>query len=232
MWVLAIDTSSAAVQSAVVSVDGSTDGVVDGSTDGVVDGSVDVRSEAVTVNARAHGEVLALGISRCLDEAGLDPAELGAVVAGLGPGPFTGLRVGLVTAAVLSDTLGIPSYGVCSLDAMAGPQPSLLVATDARRREVYWARYEHGVRVAGPEVARAADLNLTGVTAVVGAGARLYADVLGRPLLSGDYPQLDRLVELAAERIRARAPTEVLTPLYLRRPDAVEPGRPKAVLPP
>jgi tRNA threonylcarbamoyl adenosine modification protein YeaZ len=219
MWVLAIDTSSAAVQSAVVEVDGP------------ADGSVAVRSETLTVNARAHGEVLAVGISRCLDEAGLAPSDLNAIVAGLGPGPFTGLRVGLVTAAVLADTLGIPSYGVCSLDALAGDEPSLLVAGDARRREIYWARYENGVRVAGPDVARAADVDVTGVTAMVGAGARLYADVLARPLLSGDYPQLPRLVERAADRIRGRAPSEVLTPLYLRRPDAVEPGPPKSVLP-
>jgi tRNA threonylcarbamoyl adenosine modification protein YeaZ len=215
VWVLAIDTSSAAVQSALFEVTPDT---------------IEVRAASLTINARAHGEALAAGIARCLDEAQVRPADLGAVVAGLGPGPFTGLRVGLVTAAVLSDTLGVPSYGVCSLDGLADPEVvDLLVAADARRHEVYWARYTHGLRTAGPEVGRAADLDLGGATAMVGAGAGLYADVLGLPRLEGDYPDLTRLVEVAADRIRNNAPTEVLTPLYLRRPDAVEPARPKAV---
>jgi tRNA threonylcarbamoyl adenosine modification protein YeaZ len=215
VWVLAIDTSSAAVQSALFEVTSDT---------------CAVRAASVTLNARAHGEALAAGIARCLDEAQLRPADLGAIVAGLGPGPFTGLRVGLVTAAVLSDTLVIPSYGVCSLDGLADARVAdLLVAADARRHEVYWARYAYGVRTAGPEVGRAADLDLGGATAMVGAGAVLYADVLGLPRLEGDYSDLPRLVEVAALRIRNAAPTEVLTPLYLRRPDAVEPARPKAV---
>jgi tRNA threonylcarbamoyl adenosine modification protein YeaZ len=220
MWVLAIDTSSAAVQSALFELDGAD-----------VDAQLVRRAEALTVNARAHGEVLAVGIQQGLAAAGIGPSEIDAVVAGLGPGPFTGLRVGLVTAAVLADTIGIPAYGVCSLDALAGDEPNLLVAADARRREVYWARYQGGQRVAGPDVARPAELDVDGAQLMTGAGARLYADVLGLPLLERDYPALTQLVARAAERIRAGAPSEVLTPLYLRRPDAVEPGRPKTVLP-
>jgi tRNA threonylcarbamoyl adenosine modification protein YeaZ len=215
MWVLALDTSSAAVQSAVFWLD---------------DEALTVRAQARTINPRAHGEVLAVGIDAGLTEVGIAPSELGAVVAGLGPGPFTGLRVGLVTAAMLSDVLGIPSYGVCSLDGIGPERGAVLVATDARRREVYWARYLDGTRVAGPDVARAADVDIDGATAMVGAGARLYSDVLGLPLLDDDYPSLSRLVERARPRLLTGAPTETLTPLYLRRPDAVEPGPAKAVL--
>jgi len=215
--VLAIDTSSAAVTAAVVAVDD----------------VVRTVAQRVTVNARAHGELLAPSIVECLAELGAKPGELDAIVAGLGPGPFTGLRVGLVTAASMSDALGIPAFGVCSLDGIAGAVAagSLLVATDARRREVYWARYVDGVRVAGPDVARPGELSTVDSVVMAGAGARLYADVLGLPLLDADYPDPAALVRVAADRVRARAPQEALTPLYLRRPDAVEPGHAKAVTP-
>jgi tRNA threonylcarbamoyl adenosine modification protein YeaZ len=204
--VLAVDTSSAAVTAAAVSVDS----------------DVQVRAQRVTVDPRAHGELIAPSIATCLDEADAAVADLDAVVAGVGPGPFTGLRVGLVTAAALSDALNVPAYGVCSLDAIAGAvvASSLLVAADARRREVYWARYRDGARVAGPGVARPADVPVAD-DAMAGAGARLYAGVLGLPLLDVDYPDPGALVRLAADRIRERAPGEALTPLYLRRPDAV-----------
>jgi tRNA threonylcarbamoyl adenosine modification protein YeaZ len=212
--VLAIDTSSAAVTAAVVDV----------SSDDVV-----VRAERVTLNSRGHGEYLAPAIAECLTEAGAAPGGLAAIVAGTGPGPFTGLRVGLVTAAVMADVLGIPAYGVCSLDAIAGAKAGrLLVATDARRKEIYWARYLGGKRIEGPAVSRPADV-ATDSGAMAGAGARLYADVLGLPLIDRDFPSACALVQHAADRIRTGAPSEPLTPLYLRRPDAVEPGRPKAV---
>jgi tRNA threonylcarbamoyl adenosine modification protein YeaZ len=163
---------------------------------------------------------------------------LSAVIAGVGPGPFTGLRVGLVTAAAISDVRGIPAYDVCSLDAIAAGivEPRrLLVATDARRREVYWACYVAGRRVGEPAVAKPADLRGEvdeQVDAMVGAGARLYADLLGLPLLDDarrDYPDVRGLGLLAADRVRSGAPTEPLTPLYLRRPDAVEPVASKTV---
>jgi len=196
-----------------------------------VDDAVRALAQRVTVDARAHGERLAPSIAECLAEAGAAPGDLDAIVAGVGPGPFTGLRVGLVTAAAMADALTVPAYGVCSLDAIAAAAGSnaLLVATDARRREVFWARYADGVRVEGPDVARPADVSTVDSAAMTGAGARLYADVLGRPLLDVDYPDPTALVWLAAARVRDRAPTETLTPLYLRRPDAVEPHAPKAV---
>jgi tRNA threonylcarbamoyl adenosine modification protein YeaZ len=213
--VLAIDTSSAATTVAVAQVGE----------------SVEVIAVRVRVDARAHGEQLAPGIAGCLDEARVTRADIAAIVAGLGPGPFTGLRVGLVTAAVLSESLGIPAYGVCSLDGMGAALDTsrLLVAGDARRREVYWAGYEGGRRVIGPEVAKPADVSTDGYDAMTGAGARLYAQQLGLPLLDADYPDPSALVATAARRIRAGAPSEPLTPLYLRRPDAVEPGARKPV---
>lgn len=215
MLVLAIDTSSAAVTAAVVALDD----------------AVRPLAQRVTVDARAHGERLAPSIAQCLAEAGATPRELDAIVAGVGPGPFTGLRVGLVTAAAMADALRIPAYGVCSLDGIAAavPPQALLVAADARRREVFWARYVDGVRVEGPDVSRPVDVSTVDSAATAGAGARLYADVWGLPLLDVDYPDPTALVRLAASRIRDHAPADPLTPLYLRRPDAVEPGARKAV---
>ena len=186
----------------------------------------------MTIDARAHAEVLTPSIEACLREAGRTVRDLAAVVAGVGPGPFTGLRVGLVTAAVLGDTLGIPTYGAGSLDAIAvrlTPDP-LLVAGDARRQEIYWARYADNSRQAGPDVGRPESIDTSGLAVMAGAGARRYADVLGLRLLDRDYPTVIGLVTLAAERIRQGADSEVLRPLYLRLPDAVEPGARKAVL--
>lgn len=300
MLVLALDTATPASTAALVEV--------------TADGLRGI-AERRTVDPRAHGEKLAPEIEAALADAGVRPRDLGAIVAGLGPGPFTGLRVGLVTAASMGQALGIATYGVCSLDGLgraAGPG-RVLIATDARRREVYFATYSDGVRVLGPDVARpgdvaaaivragtparsrarnsaatdaaalaesetleaaislagvdaarvasalaraeAADLigqatarddgvDLTGrqpeapdtgvqglVARVAGEGALKYGDVFGVPVEEHLlYPPGAALVALAAGRIRAGAPSETLTPLYLRRPDAVEPAGRKPVL--
>lgn len=217
MLALVIDTSSAAVTAGVAEV-----------ASGV---APRVLAQQVIIDARAHGERLAPSIQASLAEAGVRFPDLAAVVAGTGPGPFTGLRVGLVTAAAIGDATGLPTYGVCSLDAIAAVHADcadLLVAGDARRKEVYWARYRHGIRTAGPEVTKPAELS-TEAAAMAGAGARLYADVLGLPLLEEDYPPVAGLATVAAERVLNRAPGEPLTPLYLRRPDAVAPGERRQV---
>jgi tRNA threonylcarbamoyl adenosine modification protein YeaZ len=132
----------------------------------------------------------------------------------------------------MGQTLEIPTYGVCSLDALgraAGPG-RVLVATDARRREVYWATYIDGKRTSDPDVAKPADVKVD-VDRAVGEGAVRYSDLFGVPideiLL---FPPGAALVALAADRIRRKAPGEPLTPLYLRRPDAVEPSTRKPVL--
>ena len=268
MLVLALDTATPASTAALVEV--------------TADGLAGI-AERRTVDPRAHGEKLAPEIAGVLAEAGVRAADLGAIVAGLGPGPFTGLRVGLATAASMGQALGIPTYGVCSLDGLgraAGPG-RVLIATDARRREVYFAAYRDGVRTFGPEVARpgdvltaiaqarsadgeraatpasaadggragtpasavdgervgtpAADQERTATPHLVdraaGEGALKYGDLFGVPVEEHLlYPPAAALVALAAERIRSAAPSEALTPLYLRRPDAVEPAGRKPVL--
>jgi tRNA threonylcarbamoyl adenosine modification protein YeaZ len=213
--VLVVDTSTSAVTAAVASV-----------ADGV-----SVLAARVTVDGRAHGELLAPQVSAVLAEAGVAPSDLVAVVAGVGPGPFTGLRVGLVTAVAFSQALGIPAYGVCSLDGLGyGSTGRVLVATDARRKEVYWALYADGVRLDGPAVAKPADVSVDAARAF-GDGALRYADVLGLPVADEPrYPSPAALAALAADRVRAGAPGEGLTPLYLRRPDAVIPGERKPAL--
>ncbi|GGM22537.1 MULTISPECIES: tRNA (adenosine(37)-N6)-threonylcarbamoyltransferase complex dimerization subunit type 1 TsaB [Micromonospora] len=225
MLVLVVDSSTPAVTAALVEV----------SADGVAS-----RASRCAVDARAHGELLAPQVDAVLAEAGARPADLGAIVAGLGPGPFTGLRVGLVTAATMGQVLGVPTYGVCSLDGIGHPAATgepVLAASDARRREIYWAVYDGtGERIAGPAVdtptvaaAHARDL---GVSLAAGDGAHRYADALGLPVRAEPrYPDATTLALLAAERIRAGTEGERLTPLYLRRPDAVAAASRKPVLP-
>lgn len=213
MLVVVVDSATPAVTAAVAAL----------RPDGV-----EIVAQQVSVDARAHGELLAPGIQTVLAGAGVKPGELAAVVAGLGPGPFTGLRVGLVTAAAFGHSLGIPTYGVCSLDALGWGQPgTVLAATDARRKELYWALYADGERIAGPAVDRpdevAARAAAAGAQRAVGEGAEKYP--LGLDVGGPRYPDPAALAALAADRVRGRAPSEPLTPLYLRRPDATLPGQ-------
>ena len=125
-----------------------------------------VVSEAFAADSRRHGELLAPMIAKVMADAGASRADLTAVAVGVGPGPYTGLRVGVVTARVLGAVLGIPVHGVCSLDVIAAatslaraPGREFLVATDARRKEVYWARYDAaGRRLEGPGVGSAGSI--------------------------------------------------------------------------
>jgi len=222
---LAIDTSTTAITTALH----------DGSS---------VVAEVTTLDARAHAEHLAPGVRDALTRAGASPTEVTDVVVGIGPGPFTGLRVGIVTGRTFAFALGLPVRGLTSLDALAheawlgGRRGDLLVATDARRKEVYAAAYllddAAATRVAGPIVSRAAELDADlRALPSAGRGALLYPDSLpdaAGPLdVSGGA-----LADLAARRLAA-APAEAdgirqhvdpghgfdgLEPLYLRRPDA------------
>ena len=113
----------------------------------VHDGS-DVVAEASGEGSMAHGELLAPAIHAAMADAGAAMSDLTDVAVGVGPGPFTGLRVGVVTALTLGSTLGITTHGVCTLDILAAElaqggaiDGEFLVATDARRKEVYWAHY-------------------------------------------------------------------------------------------
>ncbi|MEV4468638.1 tRNA (adenosine(37)-N6)-threonylcarbamoyltransferase complex dimerization subunit type 1 TsaB [Nonomuraea sp. NPDC049504] len=191
-----------------------------------------VLAEHTTIDARRHGELLAPAIELVLGAARVTLREVTAVVAGSGPGPYTGLRVGLMTAQGLATTLGVPAYGVCSLDAVAyasGRTEPFVAATDARRKEVFWARYtDLRTRLDGPFVDRPADVPVEGLP-VVGAGAQLYPDLLGDGAGAPPYPYAGALAALAAERLAKGVALDPPRPIYLRRPDAVVPGAPKKV---
>ena len=173
-----------------------------------------------------HGEQLAPLIERVLARGGLVRQDLTAIAVGVGPGPFTGLRVGLVTARTLGFVLEIPVYGVCTLDVLAveavdtgAVAGDFVVATDARRKEVYLASYDgSGRRLDGPVVVRPGDAATD--LPVVGEGARLYPDAF--PHAGGADPAERRL---AGPGLVAEERAELLDPepLYLRRPDAAEP---------
>jgi len=185
-----------------------------------------VLAQATTLDARAHGERLAPGIQQVLAQAGATPTELTHVVCGLGPGPFTGLRVGIVTARVLAFTTGAALHGMCSLDALAadGPTGEILVATDARRKEVYWARYAvspGSVRALTPAaVDRPADLpEQVRALPTLGRGPLLYPELFPAPVGILDVSAA-ALAGLAVRRLAAGAPLVRSRALYLRRPDA------------
>ena len=200
--ILAIDTATPAV------------------TAGVVQRADEVRvlAEHVTLDPRAHAERLTPNVLAALADAGIAMSDLTAVVVGCGPGPFTGLRVGMATAAAYAHALDVPVFGVCSLDAIGiDTTGAALVVTDARRREVYWARYRDGVRIDGPAVTAPADVP-TDADAV--AGSPEHAALFDLPRLAPVYPTSSGLVRA----VDWSAAPEPLIPLYLRRPDATPPG--------
>jgi tRNA threonylcarbamoyladenosine biosynthesis protein TsaB len=176
----------------------------------IVDGDA-VVAERFEFAPRGHAELLAAMVQEVVHDAGVQPER---IVVGTGPATFTGLRVGLVTARTLGYAWGVPVEGLCSLDAIGVPSGMCTVVTDARRREVYWARYEGGIRVAGPEVALPGDVVVAG--RVLGRGALLYPDVFVEASSADPTPL--GLVEAA--RVAAASGSDMATePLYLRRPD-------------
>ena len=192
----------------------------------------DVVVELRSDRPMKHGEQLAPLIEQALRQAGIARQDLTAIGVGVGPGPFTGLRVGLVTARTLAYVLEIPVYGVCSLDVLAVEAVEtgtvsageFLVATDARRKEVYVARYdERGARLTGPLVDKPAALATD--DPVVGEGAALYPEAFPHPI-GPAAPSAGWLARVVTD---GRAELLDPEPLYLRRPDAVAPGKPKRV---
>ncbi len=191
----------------------------------------DVVVELLSDRPMKHGEQLAPLIERIMRRAGIVRQDLTAIAVGVGPGPYTGLRVGLVTARTLAFVLDIPVYGVCTLDVLAvetvdtgAVHEEFVVATDARRKEVYLASYDAaGVRLSGPVVDKPAVLATH--RPAVGEGAALYPDSFTRSL-GPPGPSAGWLARcVVQERVELYDPD----PLYLRRPDAVAPGKPKRV---
>lgn len=155
---------------------------------GLLDGE-NVLFQSFAEGATDHGRAVSDLVSQAL--AGNPLPE--QVVVGMGPGPFTGLRVGISFARTFALAREIPVIGICSLDAIDVEQTSYTVAIDARRKEIYWARYEGGLRVEGPSVNKPDEV------------ADFIIDL---------YPSVTKMVKLAASQNESE-------PFYLRRPDAV-----------
>ena len=185
---LAIDTSTARTQFAVLSGN-------------------ELKWLEIEDGATTHGDVLAKFGELAARE------EIDQVIVGMGPGPFTGLRTGIIFAKSFAFARGLPLHGICSLDAIAFGinLPEFIVATDARRKEIYWARYKEGVRVEGPNVSAPDDLSKFAHLPKFGEGALKYNLTTDIEHL---YPDTTSFPKLADS-------TKVDEPLYLRHPDAV-----------
>lgn len=175
-------------------------------------------------DARAHVEELIPLAQQVLTVAGIALDEVDEFVVGMGPGPYTGLRVGISAAATLASVSGKPLRRVCSLDAIAlqvAEPGEFIVASDARRKEIFWARYQSGNRVGEPQVSRPDRL----------PAAPVYGDI------PSDYRELLNFaaeVSLDAALLAARhaeLPEAGQEPYYLRAADASVPGAPKSTLP-
>jgi tRNA threonylcarbamoyl adenosine modification protein YeaZ len=183
-----------------------------------------VRAEVTLDDNMRHAEVIGQAIEKVLADAFVQPQQINVVVAGRGPAPFTGLRVGIAAATMFAAGAHAKLFGAVSLDAIArdeisrGETHPLLVTTDARRKEVYWALYEGAdkdgvpIRIDGPHVSKPADLEELlrerGIEPIH-AQAKMSASSLG--LLAHDLQKAGRLESDTSA-------------LYLRAPDAVEPN--------
>jgi tRNA threonylcarbamoyl adenosine modification protein YeaZ len=214
-----------------------------------------VLAQFATEDTKSHAEVLAPGIRALLEEQSLAGADVDLIVVGVGPGPFTGLRSGIATARALAFAWGTPLSGLMSLDAIAWdvlagtqargnggrdgarsrpPSSDFLVATDARRREVYWARYAPTGELAdGPHVAYP---DAVPALPVYGAGAGIYGEKLAEagalpmPGFARAQPTAASLGHAAAERLARGQELLDTAPRYLRESDAQVPGQRKRAL--
>lgn len=250
MLVLALDTATPTITAGLVELRRPHELAAAPATDGVAASPLRLLAQHCITDAFGHAEHLMPLVDAALHEIGNVARDLDAVVVGVGPGPYTGLRVGMATAAALGDALGIPVHGVPSHDAMArraglvdGDGPAdrhgdFLVVTDARRKEVYVSAYDAaGARLHGPDVL--APRRLSELLAahglspawVTGAAADIVADALGLPVREPAGALAGALVECAGRALVTGAVPGPLAPLYLRRPDAAAPAAPKHVLP-
>ena len=195
---------------------------------------VRVMDSFTSTSSNDHSEVLAPAVERLLKSAGIGGDSLSGIVVGVGPGPFTGLRVGLATARTLGFVWKIPVHGVMSLDAIAldavagNPETEFVVAIDARRKELYWARYTcTGELLEGPHVTVAEELP---PLPVYGAGAGLYAErlqAIGASVVEGfeeSHPNAVAIGTRAARQLAEGEQTLTTEPLYLRESDAKVPA--------
>ena len=185
-----------------------------GTSVAVVGGTI--VTESATTDTRSHAEHIGVFIDRVLTDSGLTPADVTTVVVGIGPGPFTGLRVGIAAGIAFAVGRDIPVLGISSHDAVAIGMDACTVVTDVRRRELAWTTYRDGVVVAGPalttEATLATDVDLTEFPDVraVTVSAAMLATAAQRRIVRGD--------DLSS-----------LAPLYLRAPDATPSNGPKRV---
>ena len=207
----------------VLALDTATPTLVAGVVQWSPEAGAEVLAERAVPSGNKHAELLTPAIQGVLEDAGVAMADLDAVVTGLGPGPFTGLRVGIVTALTVADARGLPAVGVCSLDAVGSGART--VVTDARRKEVYWATYDAGGRrTEGPGVVRPEDLRAPAPF----VGDPGFAERLGSPV-TGAQVTTAGLLRAAAAQLADPSTAGPLMPLYLRRPDATPPAVIKAV---
>ena len=186
----------------------------------------ELLSELTTNEHGVQGELIAQYIQDALSGAYVSPSEITAVVVGVGPGPFTGLRVGIASAGAFALARNIPIHGYCSLDALGiSTRGDCVVVSDARRKELYWAHYRDGERIQGPAVNAPIDIvSQFPNTSFVGPAANLYPEVL-----SGEVQQL-RAGNLAQLFTQGKGQIHEVVPMYLRKPDAAEPTGRKQVL--
>lgn len=233
MNVLALDTATADLVVGLVHVD--------------ADSTISIRAEENLTDSRAHNEMLVPTVQKILAESSLEFSALDAIVVGIGPGPFTGLRVGMATAAAFGDALAIPVHGVCTHDAIAHlisndeqlKLEEFVVATDARRKEIYWSSYRNNTRIAGPEVCKPALLgqpaaesdHKLGHLPAISIPERLQDTLSTQPDTVLHYaPTAASLVgALLDTGCDIQISPRPLEPLYLRRPDVKEPtAKPKS----
>ncbi|HUW77494.1 MAG TPA: tRNA (adenosine(37)-N6)-threonylcarbamoyltransferase complex dimerization subunit type 1 TsaB [Candidatus Nanopelagicaceae bacterium] len=201
----------------------------------LIDGS-ELLLEVSHDGATGHGQALPSLVAQVLK--GISPSQLQLIAVGIGPGPFTGLRVGIAYARSMAWALGLTPVGVCTLDAIAldflargeAPRAEFAVATDARRKEVYWASYDgDGKRHGDPTVVRSNQLSKEILSLpTAGSGAFLYAQDFIAPM-DPQFPTAAAIGRLALKKVSDSEPITT-EPLYLRRPDAVPQVSTKAVL--
>ncbi|MDO5676104.1 MAG: tRNA (adenosine(37)-N6)-threonylcarbamoyltransferase complex dimerization subunit type 1 TsaB [Propionibacteriaceae bacterium] len=222
-WILGIDTSH------VVAVGVARDG--------------EPVARVIVDDTRAHAEALMPSVLEACAQAGIALADVDGFAVGMGPGPFTGLRVGIATARTLAHVGGKPLHAVCSLDVVARQtvpepgvrgtsqpgrragevgEPAFVVAADARRKELYWALYDaDGNRIGEPQVSAPTELPDLPVAGAVPAEYRELLNLQGPDAL-------DPAVLAASWNTLRPAGDE---PYYLRPADATVPGKPKSALP-